>query len=68
MTDETVCLRLMDRTDGTEAGAVFWDDGWEAFGWRTASFTNGPYDTEDDALAALTAEFADNRALRLVRS
>jgi hypothetical protein len=60
-------LRLIDRHDGTEAGAVFWDDGWDAFGWRTEGFTNGPYDSEVEALAALRAEFSPDRAFHLMK-
>jgi hypothetical protein len=36
-------------TDGGEVGRVFYDAGWQAYGWRTPGFTNGPYETAEDA-------------------
>lgn len=43
---------------GQFSGTVFFDDGWEAFGWKTESVTNGPYDTADEAEQALRDELA----------
>jgi hypothetical protein len=43
-------------TDGGEVGRVFYDAGWQAYGWRTAGFTNGPYDTAEEAGEDLAAE------------
>jgi hypothetical protein len=59
--------RLIDRDTGDTVGIVFWDDEWDAYGWRTDDFTNGPYDSEEEALAALRGEFASDRAFRLMK-
>lgn len=37
-------------------GTVFFDDEWDAYGWKTEDFTNGPYDTFEDAEKALREE------------
>ena len=49
---------LTDSETGDRLGAVFFDDGWDAYGWKTNGFTNGPYDTKHAALADLKAEFS----------
>lgn len=60
-----VRYQLIDRETCETVGIVFWDDGWDAFGWRTDDFTNGPYETSREAMEALRAEFDDDRALRV---
>lgn len=39
-----------------KSGSVFFDEGWDAYGWKTEGFTNGPYDTAEDAEEALLEE------------
>lgn len=43
-------------TVGDQTGAVFFDDEWDAYGWKTEDFTNGPYDTAEEAEEALREE------------
>ncbi|MGE0854252.1 MAG: hypothetical protein AB7O44_32380 [Hyphomicrobiaceae bacterium] len=43
-------------TCGDASGIVFFDDEWDAYGWKTGDFTNGPFDSADAAESALRDE------------
>jgi hypothetical protein len=45
-------------TCGETGGIVFFDDEWDAYGWKTEDFTNGPYDSAEEAEEALRDELS----------
>lgn len=38
------------------SGDVFFDDDWDAYGWKTSDFCNGPFSTPEEAREALLEE------------
>jgi hypothetical protein len=53
---------------GRRSGVVFFDDFWDAYGWRTCDFTNGPFDTQDEAEEALRDELCEDDGQRILES
>ena len=49
-------MTLKTVTVAEKSGVVFFDDDWDAYGWKTEDFTNGPYDTAEEAEDALREE------------
>ena len=52
---ETLFIAVNADTDA-QSGTVFFSDDWDAYGWQTDNFTNGPFDDVEEACAALQAE------------
>ena len=49
-------IRTVTLRDQSKA-SVFWDDGWEGYGWETeAAGANGPFNSVEEAVEALMEE------------